>query len=199
MMTFGTAGVGRRGGWGGRGGGNGRARVQVGVGARGFGVEVGAAANARSGAATLVDVGAGSLGVDVGAMVNTGAGTAVLVGTGSGVLVAVGARVGAEVKLGSSTLGVAVASCRAGAAWAGSVGRMASVAVGRAASGGPVAQAARRTAAEAGAGRDRGLTGAIWATRRCQRQVVGKGGRRTLSGRFRGLRALCRSRRGRGC
>jgi len=140
-------------------------RVQVGVGARGFGVEVGAAANARSGAATLVDVGAGSLGVDVGAMVNTGAGTAVLVGTGSGVLVAVGARVGAEVKLGSSTLGVAVASCRAGAAWAGSVGLMASVAVGRAGSGGPAAQAARRTAARspgsrAGSG-DRGLTGAI--------------------------------------
>lgn len=137
--------------------------VQVGVGARGFGVEVGAAANARSGAATLVGVGAGGLGVDVGAIVNTGAGSAVLVGTG--VLVAVGARVGNDVAIGSSTLGVAVASCRAGAAWAGSVGLMASVAVGRASVGDPAVQAARSRAARspgsrAGSG-DRGLTEAI--------------------------------------
>jgi len=61
------------------------------------------------------------------------------------VLVEVGARVGVETALGST--GLAVAGRRAGAAWAGSVGLMASVAVVLAV-GGAAAQAARRTAAK---------------------------------------------------
>lgn len=113
--------------------------VQVGVGARDFGVDVGAAANARAGAATLV-------GVD------------------SGVFVVVGARVDVEVVVGPAGRGGAVAGGGVGATWAGSVGLITAVALGRAAWAGSVglmasvaggrasaddaaAQATRRTAA----------------------------------------------------
>ena len=156
MMTLGAAG----GGIGAAvGGGRG---VQVGVGAGGLGVDVGGAANAKDCAAPLVDVGAGDLGVDVGAATRARADAAVLVGVDSGVLVAFGTRVSVEVAVGSTGAGVAVTGSRAGAAWAGSVGLMASVAVGRASAGGAAAQAARRMAVRspvrrAGSG-DRGLT-----------------------------------------
>lgn len=160
--------------------------VQVGVGARGFGVEVGAAANARAGAATLV-------GVD------------------SGVFVVVGARMGVEVAVGSAGRGVAVAGDDVGPAWAGSVGLIAAVALGRTAwagsvglsacpaasrvgVGGVAAQAVRKTAARSRNTRatngDRRPTGTI--LRPTVKSVNSRVGRRPLAARLisvEGLRA----------
>ncbi len=125
--------------------------VQVGVGAGGRGVAVGAAANAR--AAAPVGVNPGGLGVNVGVAVNAGASAAVGVGVDSVVLVSVGARVGVELAGGGDGLGMLEATSRAGAACAGSVGLLTSVAAGRASVGGAAVQAARRaTASSRGTG-----------------------------------------------
>lgn len=95
----------------------------------------------------------------------------------SGVLVEVGARVGVEAAVGST--GLAVARGRAGAAWAGSVGLIACVAVGRTSVGGAATQAARRAAASSrdpwATSSDRRLTvGILWPTIRSVNSRVGK-------------------------
>jgi hypothetical protein len=81
---------------------------------------------------------------------------------------------------------VAVDICRAGAAWAGSVGLAASVAGGWASAGGGAAQAVRKTAARSrdtwATSSDRRLTVSI--LRPTIRSVNGKVGRRSLIARL---------------